>query len=136
MATLVWAMLCESSLIDIESNNVSLINVLEQFNPPDLPAIVQIPTTLVTHWKRETPEDHGPEVFRHRLVFENPEGARSESDWMENEIPGGRFRSRTRLGAMQLTIPGLYRILVEIQRGEAVESAGEVEFDVTEPQAR
>jgi len=78
----IWTVLCSESLIDKESNNVSLIKVLEQVNVSyvvggELPNAIPLDFTVVTLWSRE--ESDTPERGRARIVIVDPTGQESES---------------------------------------------------------
>jgi hypothetical protein len=133
MPQLKWAMLCESSIIDYESNNVSIINVIEQVSPDELPSTLPTPLTLVTLWERKSDSDRDSEDFRFRPTLQSPSGMRHEPDWIGVEMKTPRHRLRTRLLGVPLDQPGEYKIRIELDGGEGVQVAGEVGFLVSPP---
>ena len=117
-----WAILCERVTIDRETNNLSLINVIEEVAVPAQPpqdlseAISQsvIPANfeLVTLWSRSNPEYPERWIGRVRIVV--PDGP--ESITQEHEIDLTQFlrlRSRLKLPGIPAGGEGLYLFRIE-----------------------
>lgn len=72
----VWTIACARTLSDSETNNISLLDVIEQvnLNPPAKQAEYSLPINLsvVTAWYRS--DVSKPERFMHRLSFVFPSG--------------------------------------------------------------
>ena len=76
----VWTVVCERSLIDKDSNNLSLINVIEQIqigSLEEIPEGAPPPTgggriEVVTMWSRSNLET--PETTNTRTIFYSPTG--------------------------------------------------------------
>ena len=74
----VWSVACTRAVVDSESNNISLIEVLEEVNlsGPALPAgqkvLAPANVDFVTLWTREEPNT--PEAGRSRVVMSDPDG--------------------------------------------------------------
>ena len=69
----VWSVLCSKFILDKESNNLSLINVLEQINIKkgvELPVVIPIEFHLVTLWMRESMND--PAKGQARILLKTP----------------------------------------------------------------
>jgi hypothetical protein len=79
----VWSVLCSHSLIDQETNNISLFGVLEQISATGPPVTgerqaVPINCELVTLWSRSIPDQS--ETGRFRLRCETPNTLLFESE--------------------------------------------------------
>lgn len=131
----VWSVLCQSSLIDIDTNNLSLNNVLEQLvlsveskkssSPVEL--TVPISYEVVSMWVKT--DTH--KVVRAEIVLEivDPKGSILKTFKQQGEMPTTmkRLRTRFRIQGLGLTISGLYKFIVKIKR------EGQIDFDkVTE----
>ena len=119
----VWSTVCSKAILDRETNNISLIEVLEeiQFGPPppdnDLGqegyVMLPIPMTLVTLWERESGSDS--ETFAVRIKFVDPTGTwiGPKDTEREHTIDKLRFRSINRMMAVPFSESGRYIILVQ-----------------------
>lgn len=75
----IWSVLCESTVTDRDTNQVSLFNVVDNLAIPVPPAnelddpngLVPTGSSLVTLWARSNPEI--PEVVTGRVVFLGPD---------------------------------------------------------------
>lgn len=113
----VWTVVCSRAVIDRESNNVSLQNVIEQITirgEPILDTVVPIPLDVVTLWVRTNTDMPGQ--AHTRLTFLSPSGTvlgslESEVDLSEYE----RYRARTHFQALPVTEPGRYIFRIELQ---------------------
>src|SRR6266496_2777341 len=85
-----WSVLCSKSTIDAETNNISLIEVLEQISiatgPPaaGTEGLIPLRVELVTLWMRAQPDQPGH--GRGRVSFVRPSGTMTESI-QEFDIP-------------------------------------------------
>ena len=69
----IWSVLCSRALIDRQTNNMSLFEVLEAIQvltnaPPGDPAILPFEGTVATLWARERPDQRVSGQMRIRLV--------------------------------------------------------------------
>lgn len=117
----VWTVLCTRSITDSETNNVSLIEVLEQLTiadpgaAPGVEGLVPMPLELVTLWSRET--DDRPARGRGRISFERPSGLVRESV-SEHDIDltvSLRVRHRQRFMGIPIREPGRHVFRVELR---------------------
>ncbi len=115
----VWTILCSQSVIDKDTNNISLQNVLEQLNisgpiPSDKdPALLPLRLELVSLWER-IPNDKEARG-RYQVLINSPSGATLSS--LESDIDLSfytRTRSRGRINGLQVPESGRYafRILL------------------------
>lgn len=113
----VWTVVCSRAVIDRESNNVSLQNIIEQINIkgepiPDTAVAIQL--EVVTLWARANTD--GPSRGSTHLTLLSPSGKalgsfESEVDLSEYQ----RFRTRTHFQALPVTESGRYNFRVELQ---------------------
>lgn len=122
----VWTVLCSKSIIDKDSNSISLLEVIEQITGRGVKgeAVVPIPMELVSLWARTDPEK--PARGRARVCLIEPDG--SERDPFEIDIDLMTYqRSRTRfqMSGLPIRLAGRYYFRIEIHtQGE--EGWGEV----------
>lgn len=120
----VWSVLCSSSTIDRDSNNISLNEVTEQLNipaeemPDDLPEDAGIPVQLelVTLWSRSDLEEE--DEGEARLVLDTPEGNQIEGEPVAVDLREfRRFRTRQGFNGLPYDGPGLYEFRIQARRG-------------------
>ncbi len=110
----VWTVLCTRSIYDSESNNVSLIEVLEQINLPSdasFPAHIGIQLDLVSLWIRSTHNE--PTKGLARVTFVTP--SKEKLDPIELPIDltkSERHRTRFRFVGLPIKEPGYHYFLV------------------------
>lgn len=112
----VWTVVCSRAVIDIDSKNVSIQNVLEQINvaaelSPDF--VLGIPYEIVSFWVRS--EAAMPAKGRSRIMLVEPGGntvpvAEMPIDLAEVE----RARHRVYCQGLRLTAAGRYVFRVEL----------------------
>lgn len=113
----VWTVVCSRAVIDRDSNNVSIQNVLEQLTikgKPESGVVVPIPLEAVTLWVRTDPDM--PSRGRTRLTFLSPSGealgeVESEIDLTEFE----RHRHRVHFQQLPVEESGRHVFRVELQ---------------------
>jgi hypothetical protein len=132
----VWTVVCSNSVTDAESNNVSLLNVLEQVNVTGesipggvLPAQVDI----VTLWSRA--DYQAPERGYGRITFLSPSGSQlgEPMEFPVDLSQHHRGRSRHRLIGLPLEEAGRYvfRINFRSENEEAWHQVASVPLEVT-----
>jgi hypothetical protein len=117
----IWTVICSKSIIDQESNNISLYNVLEQINitrpageGESKTGIIPLSYEVITLWIREK-IDQSTRVMA-RMKLESPSG----KVWPANEFEvdlSEHIRMRTILRSDQLLFdePGIYYFQIEVQ---------------------
>ena len=113
-----WSILCEKSVIDVESNNLSLQNIIEELQvdiPEDKLATIGgvknilFRLEIVTHWNRDTGinEDLPFDLMIRQL---DPDGEVMHSFEHTPIFPKGKKRLRQRIKMESLLIkdPGTY----------------------------
>lgn len=113
----VWTVICRQSVIDRDSNNVSLFDILEQITihgepPGDDAAVAPVEMEVMTLWSRS---DYGvPARGAQRLTLLSPSGEALASGKQEVDLSKHRrFRSRTRFRGLPVKGPGRYIFRVE-----------------------
>jgi len=96
MADLIWSMFCEKAIVDKQSNEISLIGIIEQFQVSQLPIVIPHYYYVISLWEKNSSLENQEEIFRHRVKF-NPEPEEISKKEMEFEtiIPGDKIRMRT-----------------------------------------
>ena len=116
----IWSILCKKSLIDKETNNISLIEVLEEISvtmgtPVNLESKINIPFgyEIVSYWIKEK-EIEEVEV---RVRFMDPDQKIIQTFLNKLSIPPdkNRMRSRFKIIGLELTKSGYYTFLIEVK---------------------
>jgi len=118
----IWAVLCQTSVIDKLTNNLSLFNIVEEINVvaevpqategKDNPIRIPIAIELVTLWSRTDREVKERGYGRIKLV----QPASEETTTPEYEIDLTEFlrtRNRMRMTTIPIKDNGIYRYIVE-----------------------
>lgn len=122
----IWTVLCSRSLIDQRTNNISLIDIIEELRivGPPLPqsgeqVIIPINFEVVTLWSRG--EDNLPFRGHGRLLFIDPAGNTLRS--LDFEIDLSVFqRVRNCLGIIGFLVQNQGRHILRVQmRGNGIE---------------
>jgi hypothetical protein len=112
-----WSVLCQTPLTDASSNNVSLINVVEQLTlsgPVPRGAVIPFNLHLVSLWVRD-PSDP-PARGRGRLRTETPAGAGGQIEFDLDLTDQSRLRTFGEIATLTARGTGLYWFIVELQR--------------------
>ena len=120
----IWTVLCRESVIDKESNNISLINVLEQISISTRTPSEQQPTgqarggpipisfEIVSLWIRA--EEAQPALGHCRVTILSPSGPLEEAHHIPVDLRKyQRMRTRQRLGGLPVSEAGQYLFRVE-----------------------
>lgn len=113
-----WTLACTKSIVDAQTNNMSITEVLEQVNvegPVQFPTIAPMQADVVSVWYRSNP-DRGTRGSG-RLTFvgpdRNPVGP--AHDFAIDLTGYYRARTVTRLAGLPLTGAGIYAFKVEMR---------------------
>lgn len=116
----VWTVVCSRAVIDRDSNNVSLQNVIEQFTITEEPrpeAVIPIRMDVVTLWARADLDV--PDRGRMRLTLRSPSGVEVRQAELEIDLTEfKRHRARARFERMPASEPGRHVFQVELQNDE------------------
>ena len=130
----IWTVACSRAVIDQDSNNVSLQNVIEQLNIADDPTpdgVLPIEVHLITLWSRADLET--PSQGKSRVRFLTPSGKvlgtfESDIDLSESE----RLRLRLRFASLPLRESGIHSFRVDLKKAESSRwrNVAEIPIDV------
>ncbi|MBI4732193.1 MAG: hypothetical protein HY781_08750 [Chloroflexi bacterium] len=113
----IWTVLCSRSVIDTETNNVSIQDVLEQItvnDDPKLNGFLPIPLELITLWGRRE-SDKGTEGME-RVTFLTPSGKSNVVTEAKIDLSAvERHRHKVKFPGLPLSEAGRYYFRVEIQ---------------------
>lgn len=113
----IWTVLCQSASFDVETNNVSLQNILETIlvlGEVDNSHQVVVPAELVSLWARENLES--PAVGKMRAYFIKPNGQRAPDISLEINLVQGYFhRTRINVPGLVLSQEGEHTFFIEYQ---------------------
>ena len=136
----IWSVLCSSSSIDAEKNNITLINVLEQITlhpneetksiPKGAKKIINISFELVSFWKKNDTEE---EVnIEGEAIFLDPHGERMGSLKFPIKIknPTRRLRSRLQFKNLQVVESGDYTWQIKVRDGDTDYVATEIPLEI------
>lgn len=124
MAQHLWTILCAKSSVDRDTNNLTLIDVIEriQFHgvEPKTNALIPLAADLVTTWTRSNPETPEKEAGRARLF--TPRDTQLGVGSFEIDLVA-QLRARTiaRLTHFPYNGPGVYYFVVDRRPGGAEE---------------
>jgi hypothetical protein len=106
MPKFLWALCCDKVIIDQESNNLSLIGVIEQFNLPEIPLVIPQLFQVVIMWEKDTSYNGKEEPFSFKIVI-TPKGRKpleDEGKIYEYKIPKDKKRFRNLCGLRGIPI--------------------------------
>ena len=116
MAKILWALCCENAIVDMGTNNLSLINIVEQFNIPSVPIVVPQKYFVVSQWERESPKSE-EENFQFKIII-RPESKKADADkegiFVDAKIIAGKGRLRHLCSLKGIPIAETGTLLVNI----------------------
>jgi len=128
-----WVVACQRALLD-QTNNISLIQVIEEIGVPTAPvgvdsmnALIQFPFAVVALWSRSVADQPESAQVRARMLGPNGrELAKSEAgvDLMQVK----RSRLITQFAGVPYRGPGVYVVTMEVAAGQRWRRVGSAEF--------
>ena len=126
----IWSVVCKSSVIDQDDNNISLHGVLEQLTvslvPKDLtrnPDKIGIPLNyeIVSMWQKKATSKTAYGIIEYILL--DPKGKELLKNTQVMEIPktSKRFRSRMKISGLPLSSSGDYTFQVSLKEKDSRE---------------
>jgi len=113
----IWSVLCSRSVIDRDTNNVSLQNVLEQIiihAEPRSGLVIPVEYEIVSFWARADPDV--PAKGRMRAKMLTPAGeVHIQREFDLNLTDAERTRTRIRTIGLPASEPGRHYVIVEQQ---------------------
>jgi hypothetical protein len=123
MARLVWTVLCGRATIDSQTNNLSLIDVIEEFTvqvdpsvklPFANPVLVPISLVLVSMFERSNPAQ-GEKILC-RAIFVRPTGAQYPATNFDVDMSQhARARFLLNINGIPVVEPGMHYFEVEME---------------------
>lgn len=147
----IWSVLCQTSLIDIDTNNLSLLNIVEQLTVSSVPQITPTVKDGLKVQKKGGVESHNIPVsleitsfFQRRdlgtgelksdamLTLLDPKGKILKENMFQIVFPNGskRLRFRAKLNGIPITTPGEYRFLLKIKDGKNFREVSSLPVDI------
>ena len=113
----VWTVVCSRALIDRDSNNISIHNVLEQLNiaaPPQPDLALNIHFEILSLWVRTNSDV--PAQGTSRVTLEDPQGKRRIVSELTIDLAEvERARHRVLGQGLEVSQAGRYNFLIELQ---------------------
>ena len=113
----VWSILCSQAVIDIDSNNISIHNVIEQILIKAVPArsgILPIHLELVSFWTRANVD--APAKGKSRVNFVSPSEKATQLVAPEIDLSTTeRSRNRVKIDGIQVEESGRHYFRVEVR---------------------
>lgn len=134
----IWSVLCRSSAIDKDGNNLSLFDVFEQLTilePITQPGEAPIPFQLVTLWARADLATPVKTTSRVRVLLPGGDEA-SKPVQLEVDLTAfRRLRQRVTFGSLPIRAAGVYEFIVEFREHDEWREAARIPLELTvEPQ--
>jgi hypothetical protein len=139
MAVLRWAILCDRTIIEAETNNLSIINVLDEIHldraPPEEsakgkhPVLIPHGFTAVQWWTRSDEEE--PEKLFVRSRFKTPDGALFGGNEQTVDLTRHQhIRVVTRAPGFPWRGPGRYEVTIQAKNGQKWRTVERLSFRV------
>lgn len=128
----VWSVLCTRSSIDSETNNISLLEVVEKLTlfGGRNEGVVPIQVELVTLWSRENLADE--ESGEARMTCLAPDGTHlvPPTPYTVDLTQFGRTRHRNRINGIPVRGSGKYTFLTELRRDDEWTAVSRVPLEI------
>ncbi|MCB9637393.1 MAG: hypothetical protein H6728_10345 [Myxococcales bacterium] len=120
MISHVWTVICSRSVIDEDTKNISLMDVVEQVtidaeSAKQKDVLLPLPFEVVTLWSRE--DEAGKSNTEARLRLLSPEGTEINQQFYKIDLSEHpRMRTRIRVPGLPFVGPGNYVFCVDLRR--------------------
>lgn len=132
----IWSLVCQKSVIDSETNNLNIHDVLERIEAEMLSPVpndgsIKLPITIevVSYWFREQAKKDEKRIVE--VCILSPQNAVLNN--IDQEIPltqgMDRLRSRLRIQGVPITTSGTYKVILR-EKGGAAEVIAEIPIDI------
>ena len=119
----IWTVLCQNSVIDSETNNLSINNVLEQLEittdeksvKSDGSINVPINYEIISMWYKEDSKSAVKAEILVEIVDSNSKVLKSFTQKGEMPVAMNRLRTRMRVQGIELTVSGIYSFVTKIK---------------------
>ena len=109
------AVLCETAIIDQATNNLSVVNQIEQVNLPQFPAVLPR-IMVVTTWQRESEIE---ESFTERISITGPSGKGLAKVEIPIRMERRRHRHLSAFANLMIETPGDYTFDIAVRPDNA-----------------
>jgi len=135
----IWSVVCEKSIIDRDTNSITLFNSLEELNinysgeeklEKTKIKNIPVPFEIASLWFDEDIEKD--RKFEIRLEIFDPNNKITNKSAQECVIEKGKKRLRiiAKLNGLGITDSGLYKIIIKYKYGQTIKVASEIPLDV------
>jgi len=140
VAKLELLVLCERAIVDAASNNLSIVNMLEEVHmqkprlPPEAVTAKKVPLaamalTLISVWHRNTPKIR--EQTRARIQIRSPKGKKVLEAFLQIDLSKfEKLRAFAPLPGLPLDGAGRYRFCVDVESARRWKRVGAVNLQV------
>lgn len=118
MPEVIMAVLCSDHVVDSRTNQLSLINIIEEVQVKgDFPAVLGTPIWLVILWEKSDPSSAEPEAFKYRFPVQQPgDGELIDSPKEHTStIEKLRLRTMTAMQGLPLHGDGKLEIIIQVE---------------------
>jgi hypothetical protein len=119
----IWSILCSNSIIDIETNNVSILNVIDQITvnaEPSPDGFLPMPFEVVTLWVRS--EKDSPAQGMERLLLVSPSSETTvAAEAVIDLTKADRHRHRVKFSGIPAKEQGRHYFKVEVKESTDTE---------------
>ena len=115
----IWSVLCSRTVIDVDTNNISIQDVVEQITinaEPKTDGFLPFPLEIITLWGRK--ESNEPSMGIEKVTFVTPSGTSKVVSEAEINLSNTeRFRHRVKFPGLLVSEGGRYYFKVELKNG-------------------
>ncbi len=119
----VWSILCSRAIIDLRTNNISLIDIVEEIMVPVPPTYITerkplplaLAITVVSLWRRELDDQPTKGRGRVRLLMPHQNEAKQISVYEIDLSEKLRTRAYGDIPGIPFMGPGTYRFIIQLQ---------------------
>lgn len=116
MAEHVWSILCSSSIVDKQTNNISLLGLIDQVTIPATPdgtaKMLPISCEFISLWKKTA--EASPEKFQTQVLFKTPDGETANpASVIDVSILKKRTRVKAIINGLLIKAPGTHFFLLQ-----------------------
>jgi len=128
----IWSILCQKSIIDQDTNQISLINSLEQLNLPKnffgKTFLMEIHLISYFFTDKVAQEDE----LEQTVAILDPQGNKLKelNSPIKMNKNSNKFRLRTIFDGINLTIPGVYKFTMSVKQGNSRIADSEVPLEI------
>src|SRR5437879_5131067 len=111
-----WTVVCSRTIVDPDSRNATLVDVIEQLNlsaAARFPVVIPVQMDIVSLWYRSNIDV--AERGQGRIALVNPAGEEHAEEILIDVSEYPRARTISRSGGIAVSGPGTYRFRIEVR---------------------